>query len=255
MAVLVDIGKGFWGTLATTSKSGITRTSVLKATIRSGEEVDGGGPSTFWELRRLLPLLDMDGADVYKSISHGLSRNWAPAMRRVALDLTDHYRPSHKSGRMTGADINKCSPESEVSTEMMLVIALAQMYNTHEKKREAGNAFLSSFLTFVVPNPKAMQDIRPQDPSIKILNLCIFFHNAAGNCAHTVSVLNAITADAIPYVKFHELLIVLYLHVSNCLTCKLWAHDALLASGRYAEIATNLEHLDSTMTMSGKATR
>ena len=83
---------------------------------------------------------------------------------------------------MQGVDIIKCSPESEVSTEMMLVIALAQMYNTHEKKREAGNAFLSAFLTFVAPDPEAMQDIRPRDPSIEILNLCNLFQNAAGNC-------------------------------------------------------------------------
>ena len=134
MVVRVDIGEGFWGTLTTTSKSGVTRSSVMKATIRSGEEVDGCGPVTFWELRRLLPLLDMDGADVYKSISQGLFMSWAPAMRRVSLDLTEHYRPSIKSGRMQGVDIIECSPESEVSTEMMLVIALAQMYNTHEKK-------------------------------------------------------------------------------------------------------------------------
>ena len=59
-----------------------------------------------------------------------------------------------------------------------------------------------------------------------------------------MSVFNAITADANPYVKFHELLNVLYLHVSNCLTCKLWAHDALMSFGRYADIAANLEHLD-----------
>ena len=200
-----------------------------------------------------MPLLDIEVTDVYKSINHSLTRAWLPAMRHLALDSTEHYRPSQKSGRLVGAESSRCSPGFEVSTEMMLVIALAQTRSYHEKKREAAIAFLDAILTFIVPDPELMQDIIPEDPTVEILNLCNLFRNAQGVCAHVASTLAGITADENAYVRFHELLDFSYLHTRDCLVCKLWIHDALMSFARYAEDELNLEHLDHDFVRKGDA--
>jgi hypothetical protein len=195
----------------------------------------------------------MNGRDLHTNINHSMTRTWLPAMRHLALGSTEHYRPSEKAGRMTGVEAAKCSPEYEVSTEMMLVIALSQTRSAHERKREAAIAFLDNILSFIVPDPELMRGIHPEDPAVEFLNLCALFRNAEGLCAHVVSVLTGITVDANPYVQFHELVDFLQLHARHCLVCKLWAHDALMSFARFVEDPLNMEHLNHDFVRQGDA--
>ena len=194
-----DGASTYWTDLCFVSSTG-SRTITMKINFypRLQERML---PCYFWEVRRFIDAIRYKNKEgIYKIIKVHLV-SWKEESRLFGLRWADHFRASTKSAVTLKITLNKCSPEFEVSNDLMLAITLRALGAGWSKQRSADTlSFATALFNRLLVCRRDAEDALDAAVADDVLHLCDD-NSVDGLCTHIqdiVEIRKGFASQAVP---------------------------------------------------------